>query len=93
MATTTETQTITPWIELGNLTSTSKDKPRPSTSIRSHTIPGADGVDDSVLPSPTTSPNEQPMLWNHPRSNLFKVLSAFFAFVVMGANDAALGVS
>ncbi|RDW86602.1 MFS transporter [Aspergillus mulundensis] len=30
--------------------------------------------------------------WNHPRSNIWKTLAAFWSFFVMGANDAASGV-
>jgi hypothetical protein len=49
--------------------------------------------DDSPvdLPSPTTHPAVQPEQWNHPRSNLFKTMAAFWSFVVMGSNDAAYG--
>ncbi|KAF2735457.1 MFS general substrate transporter [Polyplosphaeria fusca] len=42
------------------------------------------------LPSPTTA-SEKLERWNHPRSNLFRSLAAFWSFVVMGANDAAYG--
>ena len=31
--------------------------------------------------------------WNHPRSNILKTLATFWSFLVMGANDAAYGVS
>lgn len=31
--------------------------------------------------------------WNYPRSNIFKTLATFWAFLVMGANDSAYGVS
>jgi hypothetical protein len=31
--------------------------------------------------------------WNHPRSNIYKTLATFWCFMVMGANDAAYGVS
>jgi hypothetical protein len=49
--------------------------------------------DDSPtdLPSPTTQSAVQPEQWNHPRSNLFKTMAAFWSFVVMGSNDAAYG--
>lgn len=49
--------------------------------------------DDSPtdLPSPTTQSAIQPERWNHPRSNLFKTMAAFWSFVVMGSNDAAYG--
>jgi hypothetical protein len=31
--------------------------------------------------------------WNQNKANVFKTLSTFVAFIVMGANDAAYGVS
>ncbi|KAK1494076.1 MFS transporter [Colletotrichum cuscutae] len=42
------------------------------------------------LPAPTTTA-EVVQRWNHPRSNLFRVLSCFFSLLVSGANDAAYG--
>ena len=30
--------------------------------------------------------------WNYPRSNIVKTVATFWAFLVMGANDAAYGV-
>lgn len=39
--------------------------------------------------------NERPVKankWNHPRSNIVRVLTTFWVFFVMGANDAAYGV-
>jgi hypothetical protein len=49
--------------------------------------------DDPVenLPSPTTHTAEKLEQWNHPRSNAFKTMAAFWGFVVMGSNDAAYG--
>ncbi|KAF2266775.1 MFS general substrate transporter [Lojkania enalia] len=48
--------------------------------------------DDPVenLPSPTTA-SEQLDRWNHPRSNLYRTMAAFWSFIVMGSNDAAYG--
>lgn len=43
------------------------------------------------LPSPTTAADTLDR-WNHPRSHLVRTLSTFWAFLVMGANDAAIGV-
>lgn len=40
-------------------------------------------------PSVTVSALEK---WNHPRSNIYKTLTTFWSFLVMGANDAAYGV-
>lgn len=31
--------------------------------------------------------------WNQPRSNIYRTLATFWSFLVMGANDAAYGVS
>ncbi|GIC94870.1 putative MFS transporter [Aspergillus udagawae] len=30
--------------------------------------------------------------WNHPKSNIYKIAATFWAFLVMGANDAAYGL-
>ncbi|KAL2866925.1 putative MFS transporter [Aspergillus lucknowensis] len=35
--------------------------------------------------------NDHHERWNHPRSNIAKTLATFWAFLVMGANDAAYG--
>ena len=43
------------------------------------------------LPSPTTAV-ERLQKWNRPRVNLFRSFAAFWAFTVMGMNDAAYGV-
>ncbi|KAK6835198.1 hypothetical protein RU639_002118 [Aspergillus parasiticus] len=34
---------------------------------------------------------DEPNKWNHPRSNIIRVLTTFWVFFVMGANDAAYG--
>lgn len=54
---------------------------------------GIQSNDDPVgtLPSPTTQAAEKLERWNHPRSNLFRTMAAFWSFVVMGSNDAAYG--
>lgn len=41
------------------------------------------------------SPDGFPALekWNHPRVNIYRSLATFWSFLVMGANDAAYGVS
>ncbi|KAJ9653682.1 hypothetical protein H2198_007139 [Neophaeococcomyces mojaviensis] len=48
--------------------------------------------DDATLPSPTTA-RTTPHLqrWNHPRSNIARVLGTFWCFIILGANDAAYG--
>ncbi|KAF2428831.1 MFS general substrate transporter [Tothia fuscella] len=47
-------------------------------------------VNDGALPSPTTA-TEQLQRWNHPRKNTFRTFATFWGFVIMGANDAAVG--
>jgi hypothetical protein len=49
-----------------------------------------DSVDDLPRPGTATSVVQR---WNYPRSNVPKVAACFWSFVVMGANDAAYGVS
>lgn len=46
----------------------------------------------TALPAPATAA-EPLQSWNSPRSNIPRVGSCFFSFVVMGSNDAAYGVS
>jgi hypothetical protein len=62
------------------------------TSLRLSDSKGSQN-DDPVenLPSPTTQAAEKLERWNHPRSNLFRTMAAFWGFVVMGSNDAAYG--
>ena len=52
-----------------------------------------DNVPPGELPSPTTATAEKKEQWNHPRINVYRTLSAFWCFILMGANDAASGVS
>jgi hypothetical protein len=63
------------------------------TSLRLSDAKGIQDDDDSPidLPSPTTHPAVKAEIWNHPRSNLFRTMAAFWSFVVMGSNDAAYG--
>lgn len=37
--------------------------------------------------------NDEREQWNNPRINMYRYLSTIFAFIVMGMNDAAYGVS
>jgi hypothetical protein len=46
---------------------------------------------DGTLPSPTTA-TEEVQKWNYPRKNMFRTFAAFWGFIIMGANDAAVGV-
>ncbi|KAF2842433.1 MFS general substrate transporter [Patellaria atrata CBS 101060] len=50
-----------------------------------------DGDPVETLPSPTTATMEKKQQWNHPRINVTRSFAAFWAFVLMGANDAAYG--
>lgn len=49
-------------------------------------------LSSNSLPPPTTAADVVER-WNYPRSNIPKVGTCFWAFIVMGANDAAYGVS
>lgn len=64
-----------------------------TSGLRLSDTKGSQGSDDPVenLPSPTTQAAEKLERWNHPRSNLFRTMAAFWSFVVMGSNDAAYG--
>lgn len=42
------------------------------------------------LPQPSTTVHVVER-WNSPRVNIYRTLSTFFAFIIMGANDAAYG--
>lgn len=49
-------------------------------------------ADEASLPHPnTTNDTAQLQKWNYPRSNIFRVLSTFWCFMILGANDAAYG--
>ena len=45
----------------------------------------------SPLPPPSVASEVLPR-WNHPRKNIIRVASTFWAMLIMGANDAAYGV-
>jgi hypothetical protein len=49
-----------------------------------------DPVEFIPQPSTTVSVVER---WNHPKGNLHRTFAVLFAFTIMGANDAAYGVS
>lgn len=62
----------------------SKEEPASNHSSRN--------LSSNSLPPPTTAVNVVER-WNYPRSNIPKVGACFWAFIVMGANDGAYGVS
>ncbi len=45
---------------------------------------------NETLPSPTTS-TEELEVWNRPRVNMYRTFATFWAFIVMGMNDASYG--
>jgi hypothetical protein len=50
-------------------------------------------IDPTVyLPQPSTTVSVVER-WNHPRRNISRTFATLFAFLLMGANDAAYGVS
>ncbi|GAB7362308.1 hypothetical protein MBLNU230_g2326t1 [Neophaeotheca triangularis] len=46
---------------------------------------------NETLPSPTTAPEEAQETWKTPKINLYRVPATFWAFVIMGMNDATYG--
>jgi len=78
----------------------SKGMPKRPASIKSFSRPlsdfgserEADRRDQNeILPSPTTAV-EALQTWRNPRVNMVRLAAAFTSFIVLGANDAALGV-
>ncbi|KAK5111269.1 hypothetical protein LTR85_012210 [Meristemomyces frigidus] len=63
-------------------------------SLRSNGSFSHQGTQDEdrneTLPSPTIA-TEQLERWNYPRSNIYRVFAVFWAFLIMGANDATYG--
>lgn len=47
----------------------------------------------SSPPAPAPASVERLQRWNYPKSNVPKIGACFWSFIVMGANDAAYGVS
>lgn len=45
---------------------------------------------ETTPPEEATEAKER---WNYPRRNIRRVMACFYSFLVMGANDAAYGVS
>ncbi|KAL2811864.1 MFS general substrate transporter [Aspergillus granulosus] len=48
-------------------------------------LQGQNGLQDLLEQAPTSHK------WNEPRSNIYRVLTTFWVFLIMGANDAAYG--
>lgn len=46
---------------------------------------------NETLPSPTTATVDPVEIWYKPRINLYRVLATFYAFAIMGMNDASYG--
>ena len=62
-----------------------------SLSIQENRKSKSNNDTNESLPSPITAV-ERLQKWNRPRVNLFRSFAAFWAFTVMGMNDAAYGV-
>ncbi|KAK4617672.1 Bypass of stop codon protein 6 [Fulvia fulva] len=77
-------------LSLKQETSSSKQPSVGGRSLRS--IKTDDGSDDrnESLPSPTTASQPQET-WRNPKGNIYKVSATFWAFIVMGMNDATYG--
>jgi hypothetical protein len=63
-----------------------------STSRRSNRSNESTKDIHGTLPSPTTAAIETQERWNHPQINMYRTFATFWSFIVLGANDAALGV-
>ncbi|TQN72750.1 Bypass of stop codon protein 6 [Colletotrichum shisoi] len=85
MATVSSTSTI----QLRNLERPPTPKDGSLLNTEGHRL-GSDDDATGGLPAPTTTTTVV-QRWNHPRSNLFRVLSCFWSMLVSGANDAAYG--
>ncbi|KAK5132423.1 hypothetical protein LTR08_009106 [Meristemomyces frigidus] len=72
--------------------STSKRAPsiQARSTISFNSISASDVDRPETLPSPTTA-SEQLETWRTPRINIYRLLAAFWSFIVMGANDATYG--
>lgn len=64
-----------------------RDQQRKCDDQRSNSIDPA-----AFLPQPSTTVSVAER-WNHPKANVSRTLAILFAFTIMGANDAAYGVS
>lgn len=65
------------------------------TQVRSYnTFQGQSIRHENSSTVPEETPSYKPLeIWNHPRSNVLKTLATFWSFLIMGASDAAYGVS
>ncbi|OLN82706.1 Bypass of stop codon protein 6-like protein 6 [Colletotrichum chlorophyti] len=86
MATTSSTSTI----QLQNLERPRTPKERGLVNSEGHRL-GSNEDTTGGLPAPTTT-SAVVQKWNHPRSNITRVLSCFWSMLVSGANDAAYGL-
>lgn len=71
-----------------------------STSVVQEEVQDATHIDlDTMTEPPATDSHDSRQnfraleKWNQPRGNIYRSLAAFWSFLVMGANDAAYGVS
>jgi hypothetical protein len=71
--------------------SSTSERPRRSASDSNGSVAGRSSAGDDVLPPDGAVTAVQQ--WNKPRLNMWRVFATFGSFALMGANDAAYGVS
>ncbi|GJC81008.1 bypass of stop codon protein 6 [Colletotrichum liriopes] len=85
-----ETGSSTSTVQLRNLERPPTPKDTSLLNTEGHRL-GSNADATGGLPAPTTTAAVV-QKWNHPRSNMFRVLSCFWSMLVSGANDAAYGL-
>lgn len=51
-----------------------------------------DAVEDDALVESAPDNVEEEESWKHPRSNIFRIMATFWAFIVIGLNGGCYGV-
>ncbi|GAW26087.1 putative MFS transporter [Rosellinia necatrix] len=72
---------------------TTTPPPLHDSSSRRRASSDEENQDGGSGPPPPTTAADVKERWNYPRSNIPRVTSCFYSFLVMGANDSAYGVS
>jgi hypothetical protein len=72
-----------------HLAPSTKETALRNTEVRGNEPEGLD-ADDFAGSESVTNALQQ---WNYPRANFYKYLATLLGFIIMGANDAAYGVS
>lgn len=83
---TTATQTLSEPVELSRLD--------PVHRIESHGKHDTVQQPIAVRPDDAAPPNAHSQIerWNHPKSNMSRIIFCFLSFIIAGMNDAAVGV-